>query len=132
MPTRKQTKEAGERIGGSLGIVEVDVLGNGFSLGNHLRVRFTIDISKPLCRGRMVRMGPNQSLWVEFCYERIPIFYYWCGLVDHDERDCMRWVSSKDTPRSEERQFGPWLRAELDRLQRPQIVRVPKEHESEG
>ena len=39
MPTRKQTKEAGERIGGSLGIVKkVDVQGNGFSLGNILEL----------------------------------------------------------------------------------------------
>ena len=53
-------------------------------------------------------------------------------MVDHDERDCLRWVSSKETLRPEEKQFGPWLWAELDRLQRPQVVRVTKEHECEG
>ena len=90
-------------------VEKVDVQGNGFSLGNHLKVRVTIDISQLLCRGRMVCMGPTQSLWVEFRYERIPIFYYWCVMVDHDERDCLRWVSSKETLRPEEKQFGPWL-----------------------
>lgn len=77
----------------------------------------------------MVRMGPTQSL---FRYERIPIFCYWCGMVDDDERDCLRWVSNKETLRPEDKQFGLWLRAELDCLQRPQVVRVTKEHECEG
>lgn len=61
-------------------------------------------------------------MWVDFKYERLPIFCYWCGRVDHDERDCLQWTRSKETLRPEEKQYGPWLRATQDRLQRPQLV----------
>ena len=85
-----------------------------------------MDITQPLCRGRMVRIGGNPSRWVDFRYERLPIFCYWCGKVDHDERDCIQWIQSKETLRSEDKQFGAWMRASPDRLQRPQLVITSK------
>ena len=90
LPTMSQTKDVGLRIGESLGRLEkVDVDDKGFCLGNFLRIRVSIDISTPLCRGRLVRMGGPSPTWVDFRYERLPIFCYWCGMVDHDERDCI-------------------------------------------
>ena len=85
-----------------------------------------MDITQPLCRGRMVRIGGTPPRWVDFKYERLPIFCYWCGKVDHDERDCIQWIQSKETLRSEDKQFGAWLRASPDRLQRPQLVITSK------
>lgn len=35
----------------------MDVDDKGFCLGNYLQIRVMIDISTPLCRGRLVRMG---------------------------------------------------------------------------
>ncbi|XP_075675045.1 uncharacterized protein LOC142644284 [Castanea sativa] len=52
----------------------------------------------------------------------LPIFYYWCGKVDHDERDCLQWICSKETLRAEDKQFGAWLCAAPERIQRPQTV----------
>ena len=58
LPTLSQIREASLRIGGSLGKVEkVDVGDKGFSLGCSLRIRVTLDISQPLSRGRIVRLG---------------------------------------------------------------------------
>lgn len=112
LPTLSQTKEVGIRIGESLGRVEkVDVEEKGFCRGGYLRILVSLDITLPLCRGRMVRMGGTEKLWVDFRYERLPIFCYWCGKVDHDERDCLLWIRSKETIRTEDKQFGPWLRA---------------------
>ena len=57
-----QTKEVGLTIGDTLRKVEkVDANAKGFCLGNSLRIRVLIDISKPLCRGRKVRLG-EQSM----------------------------------------------------------------------
>ena len=118
-----QTKEVGLRIGESLGRVEkVDVKNKGFCLGNYLRIMVLIDISMPLCRGRMVRMGGPSPSWVDFRYERLPIFCYWCGMIDHDEKDCMQWMRSKESLKAEDKQYGPWLRATSERVQRPQLV----------
>ena len=111
LPTMSQTKEVGLRISESLGMVEkVDVEETGFCWGSYLRIRVSMDIALPLCRGRMVRMGRPKKIWVEFKYERLPIFCYWCGKVDHDERECMLWIRSKETLRTEDKQFGPWMR----------------------
>lgn len=74
----------------------------------------------------MVRIGGAPLRWVDFKYERLPIFCYWCGKVDHDELDCTQWLWSKESPRAEVKQFGAWLRASHDRLQRPQLVLASK------
>lgn len=87
-------------------------------MGKYLRVRLIIDISKPLGRGRVVCMGGTKKRWVDFRYERLPIFYYWCGIVDHDDKDYLLWIDSKESLEMEEQQFGPWLHADSKRLQR--------------
>lgn len=123
LPTMSQTKDTALHLGSTLGVVEkVDVDGEGFSLSGYLRIRVSIDITKPLCRGRMVQTGGPSAMWVEFKYERLPIFCYWCGKVDHDEQDCKLWIRSKEAINLGEKQYGPWLRASQDRLQRPQLV----------
>ena len=113
----------GIRIGGSLGkVVKVDVGDKGFSMGCYLRVRVILDISQPLSRGRIVRAGGLDSRWVEFKYERLPVFCYLCGRLDHDEKECLVWLSSADPITAENKQFGPWLRATPDRLQKSHVV----------
>lgn len=67
---------------------------------------------------------------MELKYERLPIFCYLCGRVDHDERDFMQWVRSNDTRRLEEKQFGPWLRATPERLQKSQMITTMTNGES--
>ena len=58
-----------ERICGAIGIVneivdEIEIEGNGF-----IRNRVTIDISKPLSRGRVISLENGKELWVSFKYE---------------------------------------------------------------
>ena len=104
LPTMSLAKDIGLRIGSTLGSVEkVDVDVKGFSLGGHLRIRVSLDISKPLCKGRVVKLGSPSPVWVEFKYERLPIFCYWCGKVDHDERDGLLWIRSKEILRAEDK-----------------------------
>ncbi|KAL0009751.1 hypothetical protein SO802_004859 [Lithocarpus litseifolius] len=132
LPTLSQTREASLRIGGSLGKVErVDVGDKGFSLGYYLRIRVTMDISQPLCRGRMVRLGGSEARWVEFKYERLSVFCYLCVKIDHDEKDCIDWIRSADAITLKDKQYGSWLRAVPDRLQKPPVVLVQREWESD-
>ncbi|XP_050256858.1 uncharacterized protein LOC126702007 [Quercus robur] len=108
LPTMCQTKEVGESIGATLGKVEkVDAIGKGFCLGNYLRIRVRLDITLPLCRGRKVRLGEQGLKWVDLKYERLPIFCYLYGRVDHDEKECMQGLRSNSTLRPDEKQFGP-------------------------
>ncbi|KAK7851589.1 hypothetical protein CFP56_041492 [Quercus suber] len=46
------------------------------------------------------------------------------GLMDHDEKDCLQWIRSKESLRLEEKQFGVWLRATPERSQKAQLIKV--------
>lgn len=81
----------------------MDVDDDGFRLGGNMRIRVSMDISVPLCRGRLVRLRGPSPQWVDFKYECLPIFCYWCGMVDHDERDCIQWIRSGETLRAKEK-----------------------------
>nr|XP_023876776.1 uncharacterized protein LOC111989219 [Quercus suber] len=107
LPTMCQTKAVGLSIGETLGGVErVDANEKEFCLGNFIRIRVLIDISMPLCRGWKVRLGEQGLKWVDFKYERLPIFCYLCGRVDHDEQDCLQGLRSKEILRPEEKQLA--------------------------
>ncbi|KAK7860162.1 uncharacterized protein CFP56_042202 [Quercus suber] len=126
IPTMFQTKEVGYSIGATIGSVEsVDVDEKGFCLGNYMRIRVTIDISNPLCRGRKVRLGGSSQFWVDFKYERMPIFCYLCGMVTHDENDCLVGLRRSERLKAEDKPYGTWLRATQERLQKPQLVLAP-------
>ena len=49
-------------------------------------------------------------------------------MIDHDEKDCMQWMRSKESLKAEDNQYGPWLRAMSERVQQPQLE-VPSKNE---
>ena len=119
------TKETGERIGRTLGeIEEVDIPKTANLLGKYIRVRVKVDTTQPLCRGRLVKFGGPTPVWVSCKYERLSIFCYWCGKLNHDEKDCGIWLRSRGTVQAHDQQYGAWLRAKPENLQRPQRVQV--------
>ena len=82
-----------------------------FDGGNFIRVQVSIDVSLPLCRGRLVSLNNQTEVWVTFKYERLPNIYYWCGRLTFNDRDCDLWIESEGTLRVDQREFGPNLRA---------------------
>ena len=135
LSTLSQTRETSLSIGGILGKVEkVDVGDKGLNLGCYLRIRVTMDISQLLIWGRLVCMEGLDSWWVEFKYECLPIFCYLCGRLENDEKDCKEWIRRADPINSEDKQYGPWLRSTLDRLQKSHMVigQLIKERTSPG
>ena len=119
------TKETGEGIGRMLGEAEeVDIPATVNLFGKYIRVRVKVDTTQPLCRGRLVKFGGPTSVWVLFKYERLLIFCYWCGKLNHDEKDCRIWLQSRGTLQPHDQQYGAWLRAKPDNLQHPQRVQV--------
>ena len=85
---RFRTRVVAKKICGAIGTVNkpiryMDVEGDGF-----IRVRVTVDISQPLCRGRVISLENGKELWVSFKCQRLSNLCYWCGSLTHDDRDC--------------------------------------------
>lgn len=87
-------------------------------IGRYLHVHVTLDISKPLSRGRKLKENSVAVGWVSFHYERILNFCFWCGCLMHKDRCCNIQLNNKGKSPMEKQQFGPWLRAGLERLVR--------------
>ena len=79
--------------------------------GGFMRVRVLVDISQPLCQGRVIALDDDKELWVSFRHERLPNICYWCGCLTHNDRDCERWIDSESTLEEFDKEFGPWIRA---------------------
>lgn len=83
-----------------------------------------MDISLPLCCGRVVSMENGKKSWVTFKYESLPNICYWCGKMDHLDRDCEIWLDSKGSLAETQKQFGPLLRAPPFFLSKRSVVVV--------
>ena len=79
--------------------------------GGFMRVRVLVDVTQPLCRGRVISLDDDKELWVSFKYERLPIICYWCGRLNHNDRDCETCIDSEGTLTEVDREYGSWLRA---------------------
>ena len=63
--------------------------------GNFMRIRVGLDVSLSLCRGRVVSLENRKKTWITFKCERLPNICYWCGRLDHNDRDCKIWLESE-------------------------------------
>ena len=104
------TKTIGSKIGHSLGVLEaVDIAGERVAWGSVMRIRVTINIQKPLERGRSLNIV-GKAHWVNFKYENLLVFCFNCGRIAHDENGC----PSRSHP-DNKKGWGVWLRAEKTR-----------------
>ena len=79
--------------------------------GDFLRVRVEVDVSRPLCRGRKVVLEDDKEIWIYFKYEKLPNFYYWCGMVSHVDKECEIWLANKRKSLAAKQEYGAWLRS---------------------
>lgn len=81
-----------------------------------LRFRVVLDTEKPLIR-RLKFSGANgEFFWVNFKYERLPIFRFYCGMLGHGEKFCSMFLDEPNM--AAERFFGDFMRAPDRRIQK--------------
>lgn len=56
-------------------------------MGRFLRVKVKVDLRKPLKRGTILKYQ-EKRLKVLFKYERLQTFYFVCGRIGHQLKDC--------------------------------------------
>ena len=77
--------------------------------GEFLRVKIKLDMSKPLAQGRMLKIK-DKSVWIAFQYEKIPNFYFRCGIIQHGVIGCLQSGRRRSLREGAENQYGSWLR----------------------
>lgn len=116
MISPKVVKEIGSRIG----IVEaVEKRIKQQAQNRFMRVRVAIPISKPIRRGGFVVGSDSERFWVNFKYERLPMFCHHCGLLGHDLNHCASYYAILKNGGEVRFQYGDWLRATGLRLWSP-------------
>ena len=92
LPAFWQRKDYINWIGGKVGtVVEVDFVGEPrIQWQRFVRIRVDIDLASPLSPGFFLPRDNHQDLWIGLKYERLPGICYWCGVIGHDTRDCVR------------------------------------------
>jgi hypothetical protein len=102
-------REVGFKLGASVGTVEeVDTDAEGIGWGEFLRVKISIDLYKPLPRGRMMKFEGKSNL-IGFKYENLPKFCFHCGVICHGPEGCLKRNELRN--QDDFTQYGPWLRA---------------------
>ena len=121
IPIRYMSREVAASICESVGVVCRSNAGVEADGGRFIRVKVSLDISLPLCRGRLITLENGKKHWVSFKYERLPNICYWCGRLDHNDKDCTLWIQSKGSLTEENRQYNQTLRASPYRPQKSVI-----------
>ena len=93
--------------------------------GGFMRVWVLVDVSQPLCRGRVICLEDGKELWVSFKYERLPNLCYWCGRLTHNDRDYELWLDSEGTLEETDKRYDPWIRASPIASSRKAVITVP-------
>lgn len=92
--TRKVAEEICDTIGEvqkSTGVVDEEG-------GHFIRICVLIDVSLPLCRGRLITTENGGKIWISFKYERLSnFFFFWCGPSNHSDKNYELWIESKGT-----------------------------------
>lgn len=85
---------------------------SGSKHGRYLKILAEIDLDSPLLRGTKIKCN-GVEVWVDFKYENLGIFCFYCGRVGQAERTCLERTGDAKNGKLLEGQFGVWLRSEL-------------------
>ena len=91
-----------------------------------------VDVTSPLCRGRVITLPNGKKHWTKFRYEHLPSICYWCGRLDHDDRDCDLWIQSNGSLKMDQQQFGSFLRAPPYKSSGRDMIYVPGYYEGKN
>ena len=82
-------EDVGRDIRGKIGkFIEVEKRSWQTDQTNFIRIRVDLQIDKSLGRGGYITSLDGKCRWVTFKYERLPIVYFICGRLRHDDKHC--------------------------------------------
>ncbi|KAJ1416986.1 Zinc knuckle CX2CX4HX4C [Sesbania bispinosa] len=97
LPAHCKIEKMGRKIGGCLGEVNSVDIFETRDRGSFIKLVVIIDTSRPLKLGIHVGSKTYGVIWVDFEYERMPQFCYFCGRIGHEEDFCAYKDSHNDS-----------------------------------
>ena len=99
-------EDVGRDIRGKIGkFIEVEKRSWQTDQANFIRIRVDLQIDKSLGRGGYITSLDGKFRWVTFKYERLPIVYFICGRLRHDDKHCPTTPDWQNATH----QYGEWL-----------------------
>lgn len=77
-----------------------------------VEVEVEIELGQPLMRGTKFKLE-KELVWIDFRYEQLPAFYFYCGVIGHQEKRYDRKIIDSNESKVRESQYGEWLRAQI-------------------
>uniref|UniRef100_A0A803PKZ1 Reverse transcriptase zinc-binding domain-containing protein n=1 Tax=Cannabis sativa TaxID=3483 RepID=A0A803PKZ1_CANSA len=105
--SRALAKKVGEWVGEFIEVYE-DSFHEGW--GSLLRIRVHLDVSQPLMCGKMVSLPRvMDEHWLEFRYENLLVFYFYCGKIGHPFDKCIAFMELVDMGVDPDLLYGPQM-----------------------
>lgn len=95
-------------------MVDVIIPESGYKKGRYLKILAELNLDKPLLRGTKTHCQ-GKEVWVDFGYENLATFCFYCGTVGHVEKNCINRLTEAKRGTIVEGQYGEWLRANPSR-----------------
>ena len=130
MISHRVAKEVGNRLGD---IEEVEERKGKDDANFFLRVQVALPVTKPIRRGGFIASSDGERHWVQFKYERLPLFCHFYGMLGHDLKHCTVHYAAEKQGGSVEYPYGEFLKATggRGRVVHPQKF-SPKSNPEEG
>ncbi|KAM7510937.1 hypothetical protein LguiB_009812 [Lonicera macranthoides] len=110
IPCGLMSEKFGMDVGNFIGkFVESDTYNFTGSWKSYMRIRSTLDVRRPLKRRMKVKMDGDEWSWINFKYERLPVFCFYCGLLGHSDMFCEKFLEITDP--NIVKPYGSFLRA---------------------
>lgn len=111
LPFMVRNKYIERPIGNAFGRFEkVDLDNSNVECGEFMHIRVSTDITKPLSRKNRLNISLPEAVWLNFKYEQLPNFYFYCDVLDHGHKDCKIWKKASKTYKKESLPYDNSLR----------------------
>lgn len=108
LPTHWSSVDVGWKLGKLSSCFNVVLPVNGREKDRMLKLLVEIELEKLILRGTKIWME-EEMVCVEFQYENLPTFCFYCGRISHSKRGCEHKMEDSRNNCICEGQYGSWL-----------------------
>lgn len=112
LPMHCRSAEMGKAIGDQVGVVQDSAAYEMPDKANFVKIKVLFNINNPIRAGMYIGNKVDGINWIDFRYENLPMFCFYCGLVGHNEENCsQKREEDPDNTREGTNPRGAWLRS---------------------